>query len=68
MKEECDGCPWYGITDCTREHGVTRCYECPEFPCGTLERFSGEPIINGGCHHADGISNNRRMAEIGVDA
>ena len=40
----------------------------PRVPLGTLERFSGEPIINGGCHHADGIPNNRRMAVIGVDA
>ena len=47
---------------------MTRCYECPEFPCATLERFSSEPIINGGCHHSDGIPNNRRMAEVGVDA
>ena len=27
-----------------------------------------EPVIYEICHHTDGIPNNRRMAEIGVDA
>lgn len=38
----CQGCSplracAYGLTDCLRERGATKCSECPDFPCGKTE-------------------------------
>lgn len=38
----CTGCSShkqcsYGLVDCTQEHGVEKCNQCREFPCGKLE-------------------------------
>ena len=37
----CTGCSshkacTYGLVDCTRAHGVEKCNQCGEFPCGKL--------------------------------
>lgn len=37
----CNGCSshkqcTYGLVDCTRSHGVEKCNQCPEFPCGKI--------------------------------
>lgn len=38
----CTGCSshkecTYGLTDCTKSHGVEKCSRCGEFPCGKIE-------------------------------
>lgn len=38
----CTGCSsykscTYGLTECTRAHGVEKCRLCDEFPCGKIE-------------------------------
>lgn len=58
----------HGFRDCAAEHQVTWCWECADFPCGRLEQFSKEHIVNGICHHAHVIDDLRLMKEIGVEA
>ena len=58
----CDGCHSdnvmptcvecrHGFRQCAREHGVTWCFECPDFPCQRLEGFRHVHIENGISHH-----------------
>ena len=58
----------HGFRDCARQMGVTRCYECADFPCQRLEQFSREHIQNGICHHEHVLEDLRLMREIGVEA
>lgn len=62
----CDLCP-NGFRDCASSKGVTRCYECAEFPCGRLEDFSKRHIVNGICHHAKVIEDLESMKEMGLN-
>ncbi|MBQ8831557.1 MAG: DUF3795 domain-containing protein [Oscillospiraceae bacterium] len=64
----CKNCNTHGFLDCAANHGVTRCYECGEFPCDKLKEFSIKPVINGICNHANVIPDSLRMKEIGVSA
>ena len=65
VAEHCVDCV-AGFRNCSREHEVLRCYECTEFPCNRLEKFSHEHILNGVCHHTFVIDNLRRMKEAGI--
>lgn len=67
VEESCRGCPYFRILDCTKDHGVTRCYECGEFPCARMKNFTRFPIINGGFHHGKAIEDSERMREVGVE-
>lgn len=58
----------HGFRDCAREHQVTHCYMCAEFPCPRLEQFSHEHYQNGICHHEHVIEDGRDMREMGVKA
>ena len=75
--EECEGCLSakvaekcvdcrYGFRKCTKEHDVTRCYECSEFPCKRLEDFIPVHVVNGIVHHENIIKDLFLMKEIGV--
>lgn len=66
VRENCKNCRDHGFLDCAVSHGVTRCYECREFPCAKLEEFSTKPVINGVCNHAGVIPDSMRMREAGV--
>lgn len=38
----CTGCSFhkqctYGLVECTEEHGVGKCNQCPKFPCEKIE-------------------------------
>ncbi len=79
FRDDCDGCLSdrvrgsciecrHGFRTCSKEHGVTRCYECGEFPCGRLDDFSKIHIENGICHHTNVVPDLRRMGEVGVRA
>lgn len=40
----CSGCSshWqctYGLVECTRAHGVEKCNQCPEYPCGRIDEM-----------------------------
>lgn len=56
-----------GFRTCAKEHGVERCYECAEFPCGRLEEFQKHHFCNGIGHHEQVISDLKEMGEGGVD-
>ena len=56
-----------GFRACSREHGVTRCYECGAFPCGRIHEFSKQHIVNGICHHENIIRDLKEMDRIGVE-
>ena len=71
--ECCDGClsdrvlPFCaecgaGFGKCAEEHGITRCCECLDFPCGRVTRFNGDKYE----HHHIVLENIARMKEIGV--
>lgn len=58
----CDGCHSdnlmptcvecrHGFRQCAREHGITWCFECPDFPCQRLEDFKHIHIVDGISHH-----------------
>ena len=64
LNEYCAKCHW-GFRTCSAQHGVTWCWECPEFPCGRLEHFSTQHIVNGICHHAHVIEDLQKMKDAG---
>ncbi len=66
VAEECRRCP-NGFRLCVQEHGVTRCFECPEFPCARLEDFTQTHIVNGIKHHELVIENLREMRDKGIE-
>lgn len=63
----CDNCG-NGFRDCAAKHGVSRCFECVDFPCARLENFSKQHIVNGICHHRHVIEDLKSMGEIGVES
>ena len=62
--EECSP----GFRDCSREHGVTRCFDCTEFPCDRLRWFSKQHIVNGICHHENILRDLEEMKHRGVES
>ena len=65
--EDCVNCK-RGFRDCAKEHNVTRCNECKEFPCKRLDDFSKIHIVNGKHHHEHIFEDLNKMNEIGVQA
>ncbi|MEG2687333.1 MAG: DUF3795 domain-containing protein, partial [Christensenellaceae bacterium] len=53
---------------CAKQHTVTRCYECAEFPCDRLEDFSHQHYENGIGHHEAVIADLAEMKAHGVAA
>ncbi len=66
VAEECRGCP-NGFRECAAQKGVTRCYECPDFPCERLKKFTQTHIVNGVKHHEYVIQNLEQMRDSGVE-
>jgi len=71
----CDGCLGGGLLtpycrDCkirlcaAEKPGVTRCSDCPDFPCSLVTDFNNDGMR----HHAEVLENLRRMQEIGLEA
>ena len=67
LTAHCVECP-NGFRKCAKEHGVTRCYECVEFPCARLQKFKKEHYQNGKGHHEQVIEDLTFMKEKGVKA
>ncbi|MBN1614518.1 MAG: DUF3795 domain-containing protein [Deltaproteobacteria bacterium] len=72
---DCDGCLAGGrltpyCRQCSmrlcaeRKHGVTRCSDCPDFPCSLVTDFNNDGMR----HHAEVLDNLRKIAEVGVEA
>ena len=57
----------HGFRDCAKEHQVTWCWECADFPCERLKQFSKEHIVNGICHHEHIIEDLNFMKTHGVE-
>lgn len=49
---------------CAREKGHQYCFECGDFPCEELQKFSSD----GRAHHRRTVENMKRMKEIGIEA
>ena len=75
--EKCEGCLSnkvaakciecrYGFRACAKEKGVTRCYECSDFPCKRLDDFIPVHVVNGIVHHENVIEDLLLMKKIGV--
>jgi hypothetical protein len=75
----CDGCHSdnlmptcvecrHGFRQCAREHGVTWCFECPDFPCQRLEDFKHVHIENGISHHEHLIEELQYIKDHGLEA
>ena len=56
-----------GFRKCAREHGITWCFECPDFPCQRLEDFKHVHIENGISHHENLIEELQYMKENGLE-
>ena len=74
---ECEGCLSHrvaarcvdcrhGFRKCAKEKGITRCYECSDFPCKRLEDFIPVHVENGIVHHENIINDLMLMKEIGL--
>jgi len=70
---ECDGCLSNGkltpyCRDCKmrlcaqEKEGVTRCADCPEFPCQLITNFNNDGVP----HHGEVMKNIQRQKQIGV--
>lgn len=66
VRDVCKVCK-NGFRKCVAEHQITRCSECPEFPCERLKEFSRGPIIDGICNHADVISDLQYIKNHGIE-
>jgi hypothetical protein len=60
---QCKICP-AGFRACAKAKGVTRCYECDEFPCDMVEKFNTDGIP----HHSVVMENCRKQQKIGLEA
>jgi hypothetical protein len=65
--EPCRECK-HGFRTCAREHNVTWCFECPEFPCQRLEDFRPIHVVNDISHHERILEELRSMKGEGIDA
>jgi len=57
-----------GFRKCASEHGVTRCFECADFPCQRLEDFKHVHIVDGISHHEHLIEELQYIKDNGTDA
>lgn len=65
----CSGCRQFkqcghGFKECADQHKVAHCGLCGEFPCSRIKDFNND----GAPHHAEAITNLKRLKEIGKDA
>ncbi len=58
----------HGFRDCAKEHKVTWCNECGDFPCDRLRKFKDCHIEDGISHHEHIMDYVSRQRETGVEA
>ena len=66
VAEACVVCR-HGFRDCAREHNVTWCCECGDFPCDRLRVFKDAHYENGISHHEHILEYVSRQREIGIE-
>jgi hypothetical protein len=54
----------HGFKECAEKHNVMHCGLCDEFPCQRIKDFNND----GALHHAEVITNLKRLKEIGEQA
>jgi hypothetical protein len=70
---QCDGCIGGGrvasfcrrcaMRECAENtKKVTRCADCPEFPCSKITNFKNDGML----HHAEVLDNCRKLKEVGI--
>lgn len=57
----CQGCE---MRHCAREKGVEFCFQCDDYPCGTITEFRNDDAV----HHSVVFSNLAKIREMGLDA
>jgi len=57
---DCHWSPQCRMLACTRERGITFCYECDDFPCQELTSLSAD-------QRDASLANLRRLAEVGLE-
>ena len=67
VKGECSECR-HGFRDCAKEHGITWCNECHDFPCQRLKDFKDVHVVNGISHHEYIIEYVAKQRDIGIAA
>ena len=67
VKGECAECR-HGFRDCAKEHGITWCNECHDFPCQRLKDFKDVHVVNGISHHEHIIEYVAKQRDIGIAA
>lgn len=69
----CDGCrssleahwsPDCKMMLCARKRGIQYCFECKDFPCLLIEKFSTDGME----HHRRAVERSKRMKKIGLEA
>jgi hypothetical protein len=58
----------HGFRQCAREHEVTWCFQCADFPCQRLEDFKDVHIVDGISHHEHLIDELYYLREHGIEA
>lgn len=48
---------------CATKRGLQYCFQCAEFPCAEVNKFS----LDGISHHKRTVENSKRMKEIGIE-
>ena len=62
LRPGCDVCH-AGFRECAKEHQVSRCCECGDYPCARLEAFR----VDGKPHHLVVTENVGKMKELGLN-
>ncbi len=67
VAKPCRGCV-PGFRECAREHSVTWCFECGEFPCERNWRFRDAHVVDGISHHEHVIDDLEHMRTHGIES
>ncbi len=58
----------HGFRICAQAHGITWCFECPDFPCERQKKFKDCHVANGISHHEHVMEDVERQRSIGLEA
>lgn len=67
VRGDCAVCS-HGFRTCAKDHGVTWCKECRDFPCQRLLDFKDVHVVNRISHHEHIVEFVARQREIGIEA
>ena len=58
----------HGFRTCAKEHGITWCSQCPDFPCERQRTFKDAHVENGISHHEHVMEQIIKQRETGISA